>query len=610
MQSGRNHDCMSLKTPSPIFNHPILETLKKCKSLSTLKQIHAQMITTGLVFHTFPISCILRLCSRFSLTYALGIFSQVPNQSIFLYNTLISSICNYNHHVHIVMALYTRILYQPHIRPNSYTFPSLFKVFCSHPWFRHGQALHTHVLKFLGSNYDPFVQASLINYYSKCGKLGYCRYLFDQIRQPDLAMWNTMLSAYSRSGAGDANFINGFGSVEDADLSLEVLNLFRKMQCSLVKPNEVTFVALIGACADLGALSEGIWAHVYLSKHKLGLNRFLVTALVDMYAKCGSLSMAFELFDEFPQKDELCYNAMISGFATHGHGHRALDLFKRMGLEGLSPDDVTLAVTISACSHVGLVKEGCSLFESMEKDHKITPKLEHYSCLVDLLGRAGLLKEAEERIQNMPMKPNAFLWRSLLGAARLHGDLVLGEVALEHLIELEPETSGNYVLMSNMYARIGKWEDVNRVRRLMKQKGIDKLPGCSLIEIHGVVHEFFTRDKRHPRSVEIYLKMEEMNEKLQAYGYTPSTHEVLFDIEEEEKEDALSYHSERLAIAIGLIALQLTVPIRIIKNLRVCSDCHVSTKLISKIYGREIIVRDRNRFHHFRNGTCSCLDYW
>ncbi|GMH08479.1 hypothetical protein Nepgr_010319 [Nepenthes gracilis] len=436
------------------------------------------------------------------------------------------------------------------------------------------------------------------------------RYLFDQIRQPDLVSWNTMLAAYAHCGASDVTSANGFSSVQNAELSVEVLHLFSRMQASSIRPNELTIVALISACADLGALSQGIWAHAYVLKNKLGLNHFVATALIDMYAKCGCLGMAHQLFDEFPQKDELCYNAMIQGLAIHGYGHSALDLFKMMKLKGLAPDSVTLLVTLSACSHSGLVEEGCKLFESMRKEYGIEPKLEHYSCLVDLLGRAGRLKEAEDRIQRMPMKPNAILWRSLLGAAKLHGNLAVGEVAVKHLIELDPQTSGNYVLLSNIYARIDKWEDVNRVRRLMKDRGIDKMPGNSWIEIDGAMHEFLMGDRTHPRLKEIYLKLEEMNRKLQAHGHKPRTQEVLFDIEEEDKEDALSYHSERLAIAFGLIASEATVPIRIIKNLRVCSDCHLSTKLISYIYDREIIVRDRNRFHHFRNGTCSCWDFW
>ncbi|KAG4394948.1 hypothetical protein GLYMA_20G132900v4 [Glycine max] len=300
---------------------------------------------------------------------------------------------------------------------------------------------------------------------------------------------------------------------------------------------------------------------------------------------------------------------MIGGFAVHGHGNQALEMYRKMKLEGLVPDGATIVVTMFACSHGGLVEEGLEIFESMKGIHGMEPKLEHYRCLIDLLGRAGRLKDAEERLHDMPMKPNAILWRSLLGAAKLHGNLEMGEAALKHLIELEPETRGNYVLLSNMYASIARWNDVKRVRMLMKDRGVDKLPGFSLVEINGAMHEFLTGDKAHPFSKEIHLKIGEINRRLQEYGHKPRTSEVLFDVEED-KEDFLSYHSERLAIAFALIASPSSMPIRIIKNLRVCGDCHVFTKLISAAYQRDIIVRDRNRFHHFKDGSCSCLDYW
>ncbi|OMO99623.1 hypothetical protein COLO4_13193 [Corchorus olitorius] len=476
----------------------------------------------------------------------------------------------------------------------------------------HGLALHAHVLKFLETPYDSFVQASLLNFYANYGKLGVARYLFDQISNPDLATWNSILSAYAHCGSSSNYVTDNESNItsDDSSLLMEGLYLFKEMQNSLVKPNEVTMVALISACANLGALSQGIWANMYILKNSIKLNHYVGTALVDMYSKCGFLELAYQLFDELPERDILCYNAMIGGFGIHGYGHRALQLYEQMKFEGLVPDDVTFMVTMYACSHVGLVQEGCKIFESIKEVYGKEPKLEHYGCLVDLLGRAGKVQEAEEKVREMPMKPNAILWRSLLGAARVHGNLEVGEIALNRLIELEPETSGNYVLLSNMYASIDRWEDVKRVRKLMKHHGVNKTPGSSLVEVNGAMHEFLIGDRTHPCSSEIYLKLEEVGRRLQQYGHRPRTKEVLFDIDEEEKEDALTYHSERLAIAFALIASDSNDPIRIIKNLRVCSDCHESTKLISMIYGREIIVRDRNRFHHFKSGTCSCLDYW
>ncbi|KAF5199189.1 Pentatricopeptide repeat-containing protein [Thalictrum thalictroides] len=565
------------------------------------------MITTGLIFHTFPLSKLLFISSTLSLPYTLTIFNQVTNPSIFLYNTLISSFIKNTHHTHIAFSLYCKILSDKSLKPNNFTYPSLLKACGSHPWLCYGRTLHTHILKFLEPNYDHFVQASLLTFYSKFGKLAVCRYLFDQIPKPDLATWNSILAAYARSS--NPNFVGSTN--EDTSLSFETLLLFNEMQEeSSVRPNEVTLVAVIGACADLGAYSQGAWAHAYVLKQNLELNHFVATALIELYTKCGCLELANQVFDQVPEKDTLCYNAMIGGFAIHGHSRKALGLFDRMRREGIRFDDVTILVVMCACAHVGLIDDGRKIFNSMKDEYRIEPKLEHYGCLVDLLGRAGELKEAEETLRTMPMKPNAVLWRSLLGASRMHGKLELGEFALKHLIELEPETSGNYVLLSNLYACMNRWDDVKRMRKMMKGKGVNKAPGSSLIEIGGSIHEFIRGDKTHPNSKEIHMKLEEIGCKLNTYGHKASTREVLFDIEEEEKEVALSYHSERLAIAFALIASCSSVPIRIIKNLRVCNDCHASTKLISKIYEREIIVRDRNRFHHFRYGNCSCSDYW
>ncbi|KAJ4832428.1 hypothetical protein Tsubulata_028484 [Turnera subulata] len=597
-----------MKSSNPIFTHPSLVFLRKCRTLCGLKQVHAQMITTGLALHTYPLSRLLPLSCSISVTYCLLIFNQIRNPTVFLFNTLISSLTNQKQYTHIAFSLYDRIVCHKNLKPNVFTYPSLFKVCLSHPWVQHGLALHAHVLKFLEPTYDQFVQASLVNYYAHCGKLGVARYLFNQIDKPDLALWNTMLTAYGRCSSNQRNYFDDL-SVDDSSSSAEALYLFQEMQNSQVRPNEVTLVSLISACANTGALSQGTWAHAYVLKKKLTLNHFVGTALVEMYSKCGSLDLARQVFEQLPQRDTFCYNAMIGGLAIHGDWSGALGLYEKMKLEDLVPDSVTFVATMYACSHAGLVEEGCKIFHSIREVYGFEPTVEHYGCIVDLLGRAGRLYEAEETIRKMPMKPNAILWRSLLGGARIHGNLEIGELALKHLVELEPKTSGNYVLLSNMYASINKWEDVNRVRKLMKDYDIVKMPGSSLLEVGGVMHEFIMGDQTHPLSKDIYLKLEEIDKRLHEHGHKPRMHDVLFDIEEEEKETALSFHSEMLAIGFALLVTD-SDPIRIMKNLRVCGNCHASTKLISKIYKREIIVRDRSRFHHFKDGTCSCFDYW
>lgn len=474
-------------TRNPKFDHPTLRLLEKCKSLYTLNQVHSQMITTGLILHTFPLSRIILSSSAISLSYGLSIFSLIQNPTIFLYNTLISSVISSKNHTQIAFSLYYRILTHKTLKPNNFTFPSLLKACGSPPWLDHGRALHTHVLKFLEPSNDHFVQAALLNYYSKCGKLNLSRYIFNQISKPDLASWNSILAAYAHNATSSSNFIDNITS-ENHSLCLQALVLFRELQKTHIRPNELTLVALISVCADLGALSQGSWAHTYIIRNNLKLNIFLGSALIDMYSKCGCLDLAYQLFENLPQRDTLCYNSMIRGFAMHGYADRALDLFNKLKPSGLVADEVTLVVTMSACSHTGFVEEGIKCFESMKEDYGIEPKLEHYGCLVDLLGRAGQLYEAKKMVEAMPMEPNAIIWRCLLGAARNQGDSDVAEVALKHLINLEPQTSGNYVLLSNMYASINMWDNVNEVRKLMKNHGVNKNPGTSLVEINGAVH--------------------------------------------------------------------------------------------------------------------------
>ncbi|KAK6913990.1 Pentatricopeptide repeat [Dillenia turbinata] len=273
------------------------------------------MITTALIHHSYPISRILLTSSKISIPYALLIFNQLLNPTTFLYNTMISSLTVHKDHIQTALSLYSQIFSHENLKPNSYTYPSLLKACGSHPWLNFGLALHTHVIKFLEPTCDNFLHASLLSFYSKMGKLGVSRHIFNQISRPDLATWNAILGAYAH---------NSSLSFDDDDLALEALSLFKEMQRSKIRPNELTLVALVGACAELGYLSQGVWAHVYVLKNNLRLNHYVGTSLIDMYSKCGCLSIAYQLFGQLSHKDTLCYNAMIRGFATHGFGRRKM----------------------------------------------------------------------------------------------------------------------------------------------------------------------------------------------------------------------------------------------------------------------------------------------
>ncbi|CAK9158662.1 unnamed protein product [Ilex paraguariensis] len=277
---------------------------------------------------------------------------------------------------------------------------------------------------------------------------------------------------------------------------------------------------------------------------------------------------------------------------------------------GVAPDDQTFTGVLSACSHSGLLDEGRMFFDSMIKEFGIVPNVHHYGCMVDLMGRAGLLDEAYQLILSMGIKPDATIWRTLLGACRIHRHTSLGERVIEHLIEFKALEAGDYVLLLNLYSTVNDWEKVIEVRKLMKEKKIQTTPGCSTIELKGEIHEFLADDISHPRKREIYEMLDEIGKQLKIAGYVAEITSELHNLGAEEKQITLSYHSEKLAIAFGVLATPPGTTIRVAKNLRICVDCHNFAKILSGVYNREVIIRDRIRFHHFREGHCSCNDYW
>lgn len=434
---------------------------------------------------------------------------------------------------------------------------------------------------------------AMLTCYAKHGQIAAARELFDEFREKDVVCWNVMIDGYTQHG-----FPN------------EALALFRRMLKTKVRPNEVTAVAVLSACGQIGALESGRWIHSYIENLGIKLNVQVGTALIDMYSKCGSLEDARLIFDKVNDKDVVAWNSMIVGYAMHGFTIDAIRLFNEMLRIGLKPTDITFIGILNACAHAGLVDEGWRFFNSMKDEHAIEPKVEHYGCMVNLLGRCGRVEEANKLIKNMKVEPDSVMWGTLLGACSLHGNIDLGEEIAEYLVSQNLANSGTYILLSNIYAAKGNWDGVAKVRTLMKDSGVQKEPGCSSIEVNNKVHEFLAGDLRHPKSKDIYMMLDKINGWLKARGYTPKTDIVLHNIVEEQKEQSLEVHSEKLAIAFGLISTQPGTTIKIVKNLRVCPDCHAVTKLISKITGRKILMRDRNRFHHFVNGSCACGDYW
>lgn len=435
---------------------------------------------------------------------------------------------------------------------------------------------------------------TLITAYARAGRVADARALFDEMPARNAVSWSAMVNGYVQAGDGR-----------------EALRIFAQMQAEDVCPDDTVLVGVLAACAQHGALEQGKWVHGYLKARGIRITVFFGTALVDMYSKCGEVQLAMEVFERMEDKNVLAWTTMIKGLAMHGRGSEALMLFTQMESSGIRPDDIAFIGVLCACTHAGLVDKGRELFDSMVRKYGIKPKIEHYGCMVDLLARNGFLDEAKEMIQKMPMKPDALIWGALMAGCRFHKNVELAEYVVRHWILLEPDKSGAYVLLANIYAASGKHASAREIRHLMREKGVDKTPGCSTVEVKGVIHQFIVGDLSHPRIKDILSKWHEIDTRIRLEeGYIPDKKEVLLDIEEEEKEGALSRHSEKLAIAFALISMSDNMPIRIFKNLRVCHDCHHVTKLISKVYGREIIVRDRTRFHLFKDGSCSCKDYW
>ncbi|CAN6238396.1 unnamed protein product [Urochloa humidicola] len=487
---------------------------------------------------------------------------------------------------------------------------------------------HAQALK-CGALAHTVVTNCLLKLYCALGLLPDARRVFDTTGATalDAVSWNTMVSGYGKSGdletarevfarMPDRSLVS-WSAMIDACVRTEqfgeALRVFDRMMEEGFRPDAIVMVSVLKACAHLGAVERGRRVHRYLEAERFGWmsgNVMLETSLVDMYCKCGCMEEAWRVFNGVRSHDVVLWNAMIGGLAMNGHGKRAIELFRRMLEKGFVPNESTFVVVLCACTHTGRVDEGKEVFRSM-LDHGVEPRREHYGCLADLLGRAGLMEEAEAVLLDMPMEPHASQWGALMSSCLMHNNIVVGKRVGKKLIELEPDDGGRYVVLFNLYAVNGLWEDAKAVRRMMEERGAKKETGLSFIEWNGLVHEFRSGDTRHPQTSLIYALLEDMEQRLQLIGYVKDTSQVLMDMDDEEdKGSTLSYHSERLALAFGILNIPHDVPIRIVKNLRVCRDCHVHAKLVSKLYQREITVRDRHRFHLFRDGVCSCNDYW
>ncbi|MED6218038.1 hypothetical protein PIB30_023279 [Stylosanthes scabra] len=548
-----------------------LTLLHSCTTLTNLTQIHTLILKLGL--HNNPL-VLTKFASTSSLLNAIHyassfLFSPSNNHNdlllydAFLFNTVIRAYAQTHASKFKALEFY-KTMFTYGVLPNKFTYPFVLKACAGIGDLNLGKLVHGSAVKF-GFDDDRHVQNTMIHMYCCCGEgVEFARKVFDESPKMDSVAWSAMIGGYARLGR-----------------SMEAVGLFREMQVKGVIADDVAMVCVLSACTDLGALELGKWLESYVERNKISKSVELCNAFIDMFAKCGEVDKAMKLFRQMSSRTIVSWTSVIVGLAMHGRGLEAVSLFDTMIEQRVAPDDVAFIGVLSACSHSGLVDKGHYYFNSMQKNFGIVPKIEHYGCMVDLLSRAGLVKEALEFVQKMPIKPNQIIWRSIITACHARGELKLGETISKKLIRSEPMHESNY-----------------------------KIPGSTMIELNNEMYEFVAGDKSHNQSKQIYEMMDEMGRKIKKAGYLPTTSQVLLDIDDEDKEDALHRHSEKIAIAFALLNTAPGTPIRIVKNLRVCEDCHSATKFISKVYNREIVVRDRNRFHHFKNGLCSCRDFW
>eukprot|EP01018_Ginkgo_biloba_P038127 Gb_19299 [translate_table: standard] len=575
-------------------NFTFPSVLKACTSLAALqqgKEIHNFIIRIGFESSVFVGSALVDMYAKCgNIENARHVFDKMSERDVVSWNTIIAGYAQ-SGHCDDALRLFHQMELEG-VKPDSFTIASVLPA-CGHLTdLQQGKEIHDYITR-NGFESHIIVGNALIDMYTKCGSTDSARHVFDNMSDRDVVSWTTIIAGYVQEGH-----------------CYKALELFHQMQLAGVKPDSVIVTSVLPACARLAVLQQGKEIHEYIVRNGFDSDIVVGNALIDMYAKCGSIEDAHQQFDKMYARDVVSWNAIIVGYGINGYAEGALKLFHQMQQEGMKPNDITFVGVLSACSHAGLLSEGRQYFDLMSRDYHIPPSVDHYNCMVDLLGRAGHLHEAHDFIQKMPVEPDAGVWGALLGACRIHRNLKLGELVAERLLELEPKHPGYYVLLSNIYAASGRWDGVAKVRMKMKDMGLKKSPGCSWIDVKDKVHSFVVGENSHPQLEQLYAVLVDLAGRMREIGYVPDTNFALRDVEQEEKENILCGHSEKLAVAFGLINTCPRTTLRITKNLRVCGDCHTAIKFISKIVDREIIVRDANRFHHFQNGFCSCKDYW
>ncbi|KAG6478388.1 hypothetical protein ZIOFF_061830 [Zingiber officinale] len=600
----------------------LLIIASKCSDFNLGRQVHCHILKFGFASHVFVGSPLVDMYSKAGFVHeAKRVFEDIEEKNVVLYNIMLAGLLR-SGMVEDSKKLFdemeekdsiswttmvtgltqngleqqavdlSRAMRAEGVCMDQFTFGSILTACGGLSALELGKQTHAFIIR---TRYDEnvFAGSALVDMYSKCRHIKSAELVFQRMKTKNVVSWTSMLVGYGQNGCSE-----------------EAVRTYCEMQKQGIEPDDFTLGSVISSCANLASLEEG--AQLHCKANISGLISFITVsnAIVTLYGKCGIIEDSHKLFNEMRSRDSVSWTALVSGYAQFGKANETMDLFERMLNEGVMPDGITFIGVLSACSRAGLVEKGYRYYNSMIHDHHIVPTADHYTCMIDLLSRSGRLKEAEDFINQMPCHPDAIAWATLLSSCRFRNELEIGKWAAENLLELEPQNPASYVLLSSLHAARGNWDEVAHLRKGMRDKNVRKEPGCSWIKYKNKVHIFSADDQSHPYSERIYAELEKLSSKMIAEGYKPDVSSVLHDVTESAKIHLLSHHSEKLAIAFGLIFIPPELPIRVVKNLRVCMDCHNATKFISKISNREILVRDSIRFHKFSGGACSCGDFW
>ncbi|KAM1439486.1 hypothetical protein ACFX13_013043 [Malus domestica] len=551
---------------------------------------HARFITTANVDRSV-LNNLITLYSKYNLlSYSLRLFHQIPSPNVVSWTAVISA------HTNTLFALqhFVSMLRHPTF-PNQRTFASLFKTCASLPSLSFGLALHSLSVK-LGVSAQPFSGSALINFYCKCRLPVDARKVLDEIPQKDKVCYGAVVVGLAQNSK-----------------PIDALSAFADMKCSDVRSTMYSVSGALRATGELAVLEQCRIIHAYAVVTGLDWNVIVASALVDAYGKAGLVSDARQVFDEnFPSMNVVGWNVLMAAYAQQGDWNSTLEIFNAMEAQGLAPDEYSFLAILTSFCNAGLVSETHRWLNRMKEYYGLEPALEHHTCLVGAMGRAGQLEEAEKAALTMPFVPDAAVWRSLLASSAYHKAPDLARSMAKRLLEIDPHDDSAYVIAANVLSNAGKWDEVAEVRKMMKDRRVTKEGGRSWIEVRGKVHVFFAGDRRHERRDEIRAKLVELMKEIEKLGYVPFCDEMLHEVGEREKKESLWYHSEKLAVAFAVVsgAAPPGKPLRIVKNLRICRDCHEAFKYFCRLLEREIIVRDLNRYHRFVNGSCTCGDIW